>query len=171
MFNMRDKDPRFKIPEDDKSKIRNLYEKLCSPGFCIDSEHFVGKIGWNMFIDWVFEKCRLDGRSPPTDGHKGDTFRDYIIDETHYELERESKRSARFSWDEKTEKFIGLSAEEYESTRDRALEAFVKSTINTFKGQDGTKIPRMLGYDSINFDSLRVSLESYFQPAVLSLVA
>ena len=56
-------------------------------------------------------------------------FKKYIRNETHYELRRKELKEKKIKWNNDRKRFIGLTHEAYEKTRDRVLKSFVGNAL------------------------------------------
>ncbi|HLC58697.1 MAG TPA: hypothetical protein VJI68_02455 [Candidatus Nanoarchaeia archaeon] len=112
---------------------------------------FLSTISWRIYTEHFSQPGSCYWANPRL--YDGKPFREWVNDETHYELVRK-----QFSWDKTRNQFEGNGdvTKAYQEIRPRILQAVVKRAIELFREWGG---PQPI--DKEDKRNLRTSLEKY----------
>ena len=117
------------ISPEDVKKVGEIYDRLPHEGLDLSTLKFVQTVGFRIYT----EACGDTFGQYGINDDKGKRFNELINNETHYALERRG-----YEWDPEEEIFKNLTSEEYQQTRERVLEGFVRYAIQFLKESDGS---------------------------------
>lgn len=118
----------------------------------LKGEDVIDNAAWRIYTEW----CMGEGKKKDHWNYDGAAFREWIIQETHFAMER-----LGILWDNETDSFVGENTEiTYQKTRSKVHEAVMRRAVELFSEWENNQWPRE-GDDR----NLRVSLEPYLDEA------